>query len=76
MVCTCPKQAGNGASKESLAMQVGGLPRGRGRSKRMWMEVVELDLKKCNLSEDLAQDRPKWRNIIHVANPNIVRTRL
>ena len=37
-----------------------------------WMEVVWIDMEKCNLSEDLAQDRLEWRNRIHVANPNIV----
>lgn len=36
------------------------------------MEVLWLDLKKCNLYEDLAQDRLEWRNKIHGANPNIV----
>ena len=38
------------------------------------MEVVKLNIKKCNLSEDLAQDRSKWRNKICVADPNIVGT--
>ena len=33
------------------------------------MEVVTIDLKKCNLSKDLAQNRPEWRNRILVANP-------
>ena len=32
-------------------------PRKRGRLKRIWMEVVRIDLLKCNLYEDLAQDR-------------------
>lgn len=35
--------------------------------------MVRMDLKKCNISKDLAQDKPKWKNKIHVANPNIVR---
>ena len=40
------------------------------------MDVVRLDLKKCNLSKVLAQDRSERRNIIHVAdNRNIVGTR-
>ena len=33
------------------------------------MEVVKLDLKKCNLCKDLARDRLEWRNRIHVADP-------
>ena len=40
------------------------------------MEVVTINSKKCNLSEDLAHDRLEWRNIIHVADPNTVGTRL
>ena len=52
-------------------MQVGGPPRIRGKLKR-WMEVVRIDLMKCKLSKDLAKDRLEWKNIIHVADPNIV----
>ena len=62
--------------KKSLFMQVEGPPRRRGRSKRTCMEVVMIDLKKSNLFEDLAEDRLEWRNIIHVAEPNIVGRRL
>ena len=40
-------------------MKVDGPPRGRGRPKRTWMEVVKIDMKKYNLSEDFAQDRSK-----------------
>ena len=43
--------------RKSLAMNVDGPPRGRGRPKRTWMEVVKIDMKKCGLYEDLAQDR-------------------
>ena len=57
-------------------MKVDGPPRESGRPKRMWMGVVKIDMKKCNLSEDFAQDRSKWRNRIRLANPNIVGTRL
>ena len=62
--------------RKSLAIQVDDPLRGRNRPKRIWMEVVKIDLKKCNLSEDLAQARSEWRNKIHVADPNLVGTRL
>ena len=55
--------------RKSLAMKVDGPLRGSGRLKRMWMELVKMDMKKCNLSEDLSQDRLEWRNEIHVADP-------
>ena len=62
--------------RKSLAMQVNGPPRGRGRSKRTWMEIVKIDPKKCNLFEYLAQNISEWRNRIYVAYPNIVGTGL
>ena len=39
--------------KKSLAMQVDRPPRGRGKPNKTWMQVVKIDLKKCNLSEDV-----------------------
>ena len=57
-------------------MKVDGLPRKIGRSKITWMKVVKIDIKKCNLSEDLTQNRLEWRNKISVADSNIVVTRL
>ena len=54
-------------------MQVDGPPRRRG-PKKILLEAAWIDLKKCNLFEDLAQDRLEWRNKIYVANPNIVGT--
>ena len=60
---------------ESFYILVDGPLRERCRLKWTWMEVVIIDLK-CNLSEDLVQDRLEWGNKIHVDDPNIVRTRL
>ena len=42
---------------KKISMQANGPPRGGGRPKRTWMEVVKIDLKNCNISKDLAQDR-------------------
>ena len=52
--------------RKSLAMKVDGSPRGMGRPKRTWMKVVKIDMKKCNLSEDLAKDKLEWKNKIRV----------
>ena len=60
--------------RNCFSMQADGPPK-KGRPKRIWMEVVRIDLQKCNLFEDLAHDRLEWRNKIHVADPNIVETR-
>lgn len=51
------KQANNGASEENFSMRIDGPSRKRGGQKRTCIEVVGMDLSKCNLSEDLAQDR-------------------
>lgn len=42
----------------------------RGRLKRIWMRVVKIDLKKCNLLEGLTEDKSKWRNRIRIADFN------
>ena len=57
-------------------MKVDGPPREMVRPKWTWMEVVKINMYKCNLSDDLAQVKSEWRNIIRVADPNIVGTRL
>lgn len=35
-----------------------------------------MDLKKCNLSENFDQNRSERRNIIHIADPDILGTKL
>ena len=62
--------------RKSFSMHVDVPLRKRDRPKRTWMEVVMIDLKKCNLYEDLAQDRMERRDKTHVADPNMVCTRL
>lgn len=46
------------------------------RPKKTWMEVAHIDLKMCNPSEHLGQDKLEWRNRILVANLSIVGRRL
>lgn len=43
-------------ARKCFSTQVDGLSRKKGRPKRTWI-IVRIDLKKRNLSEDLAQDR-------------------
>lgn len=40
------------------------------------MEVVKIDLKRCNLPDDLAHDRLEWRNRIYLVDPNNIGIRL
>ena len=35
-----------------------------GRPKKTWSKVVEEDMKKLNITEDMAEDRRQWRQLI------------
>lgn len=52
MAWTFATHASKDVREESRSMQVDGPL--RGRPKRTWIDVVWLDLKRCNLSNDLA----------------------
>ena len=58
--------------RKSLAMKVDGPPRERGRPKKDVDGCSKNRYEKCNLSEDLFQDRSERRNKIRIADPNIV----
>ena len=41
-----------------------------GRPKRTWSKVVEEDMRKLNITEDVAEDRKQWRQLTHItSNP-------
>ena len=61
--------------RKSFTLQGDG-PEGEGVGMKTWMEIVIIDLKKCNPSKDLVYDKSEWRNKIHAADPNIVGTRI
>lgn len=61
---------------KTFFMYVDGPIRIQGRPKKTWMEVARIDLKMCNVSEDLAQNIPDWRSRIHVINLNMVGIKL
>lgn len=44
----------------------------KGLPRSMWMEVVGIDMKNCNLSEIWAQDRLERWDKFHVVDSNIV----
>ena len=35
-----------------------------GRPKKTWSKVVEEDMRKLNIMEDMAEDRKQWRQLI------------
>ena len=49
--------------------RVDNVKRGRGRPKLTWDESVKRDLKKWNISKELAMDRSAWRLVINLLEP-------
>ena len=49
--------------KRVMGMEVPGKRR-RGRPKRRWLDSIRNDLSERGLSEEDAQDRPRWRRLI------------
>ncbi|KAM1099117.1 hypothetical protein TB2_005635 [Malus domestica] len=43
--------------------------RGRGRPRKTLEETLRKDLEYLDLTEDMAQNRAKWRSRIHIADP-------
>ena len=61
--------------RKNLTIKDNGPLRAKGRSKKTWMVVVKINMKKCNLFQNLVQDRLKWKNEIRIANFNTVETK-
>ena len=54
--------------KRVMGMEVPGKRR-RGRPKRRWLDNIRNDLSERGLSEEDAQDRPRWRRLIRHIDP-------
>ena len=42
-----------------------------GRPKKTWSKVVEEDMRKLNITEDTAEDRKQWRQLISCLTPGV-----
>ena len=42
-----------------------------GRPKKAWSKVVEEDMRKLNITEDMAKDRKQWRQLISRPIPGV-----
>ena len=42
-----------------------------GRPKKTWSKVVEEDTRKLNITEDMADDRQQWRQLISCPTPGV-----
>ena len=54
--------------KRVMGMEVPGKRR-RGRPKRRWLDSIKNDLSERGLSEEYAQDRPRWGRLIRRIDP-------
>ena len=41
------------------------------RPKKTWSKVVEKDMNKLNITEDMAEDRKQWRQLISCPIPEV-----
>ena len=53
----------NSILRRAIELEVEGR-RPVGRPKKTWSKVVEEDISKLNITEDLAEDRKRWRQLI------------
>ena len=42
-----------------------------GRPKKTWNKVVEEDMRKLNITEDMAEDRKRWRQLMSHPTPGV-----
>ena len=42
-----------------------------GRPKKTWNKVVEENMRKLNITEDMAEDRKQWRQLISLPIPGV-----
>ena len=42
-----------------------------GRPKKTWSKVVEEDMRKLNITEDMAEDRKQWKQLISRPTPGV-----
>ena len=42
-----------------------------GSPKKTWSKVVEEDMRKLNITEDMAEDRKQWRQLISCPTPGV-----
>ena len=43
----------------------------RGRPKKTWSKIVEEDMTKINITEDMTEDRKQWRQLISRPTPGV-----
>ena len=42
-----------------------------GRPKKTWSKVVEEDMRKLSITEDMAEDRKQWRELVSSPAPGV-----
>ena len=60
----------NSIRRRAMELEVEGR-RPLGRPKMNWSKVVEEDMRKLNITEDMAEDRKQWRQLISHPTPRV-----
>ena len=58
----------NSILKRAMELEVEGR-RPVGRPKKTWSKIVEKDLRKLNIMEDMAEERHQWRRLVSRQSP-------
>ena len=60
----------NSMLRRAMELEVEGR-RPVGRPKMTWNKVLEEDMRKLNITEDIAEDRKRWRQLISCPTPGV-----
>ena len=60
----------NSILRRAMELEVEGR-RTVGRPKKTWSKIVEEDMRKLNIMEDMAEDRKQWRQLISRPTPGV-----
>ena len=60
----------NSILRRAMELKVDGR-RPVGRPKKIWSKVVEEDMRKLNITEDMAEDRKQWKQLISRLTPGV-----
>ena len=60
----------NSILKSAMELEVEGR-RPVGRPRKIWNKVVEVDTRKLNITEDMAENRKQWRQLVSRPTPGV-----
>ena len=70
MICHVKCRDENSILRRVMELEVEGR-RPVGRPKKTWSKIVEEDMRKLNITEDMAVDRKQWRQLTSRPTPGV-----